>query len=203
MRRPRHSSPLRSRAARAGVRAVGVALALSLFACATVASPERAPAASPEASAAGLYDQPWQWVDERGEAVAFSRWRGAPLIVTAVYTSCTERCPLTVEKLRRVEEALRRRDVEVQVALVTLDPEHDTLERLQHFRTARNVPPEWHLLRGDREQTHDLARRLRVRAIYDDSHIDHDVRIAVFDAAGHLVRDFTGWDFDENLGGLR
>jgi hypothetical protein len=37
---------------------------------------------------------------------------------------------------------------------------------------------------------------LGVRATYDDEHIDHDVRIAVFDARGRLVRDFAGWDFD-------
>jgi protein SCO1 len=121
-----------------------------------------------------------------------------PLVVTAIYTSCTERCPLTVEKLKRVDEAFRRHHVDDQVVLVTLDPERDTVERLRRFKAARNMPPSWHLLRGDLEQTREVARSLRLSAVYDDGHIDHDVRIAVFDRDGRLVRSFEGWSFDEN-----
>lgn len=127
-----------------------------------------------------------------------SGFRGTPLIVTGIYTSCTERCPLTVEKVRRVDAAFHRHGIDDQVVLFTLDPENDTVDRLRRFRTARNAPAGWHLLRGNREQTHEFARLLRMSAIYDDSHIDHDVRIAVFDGEGRLVRNFEGWAFDEN-----
>ena len=50
----------------------------------------------------------------------------------------------------------------------------------------------------DLDQTRALARMLGLRAVYEEGHIDHDVRIAVFDAAGRLVRTFVGWDFDED-----
>jgi len=141
---------------------------------------------------------PWMWTDDDGHEVALAAFRGAPLIVTGIYTSCTERCPLTVEKVRKIDDAFRRHRIDHQVVLVTLDPEHDTVERLRRFKAARNMPPSWRLLRGSREQTHQVARLLRMDAIYDDAHIDHDVRIAVFDREGRLVRNFEGWSFDEN-----
>jgi cytochrome oxidase Cu insertion factor (SCO1/SenC/PrrC family) len=178
-----------------GARVLLALSAVALPACSEAFASTGAEAPGPPVR---LFDRPWRWTDEKGADVVFSRWRGAPLIVTAVYTSCTERCPLTVEKLRRVDDALRRRKIDTQVVLVTLDPDHDTLERLQHFKESRNVPASWRLLRGGLEETRELARMLRVRAIYDDGHIDHDVRIAVFNGEGLLVRSFTGWDFDDN-----
>jgi protein SCO1 len=176
-------------------RRLAIVLPLVFVGCGQATAPVAPEAASPGAS---LFERPWRWTDERGSEVAFSRWRGAPLIVTAVYTSCTERCPLTVEKLRKVDDAFRRSGIDGQIVLVTLDPAQDTLERLQRFREARHLPSSWHTLRGSLEETRELGRLLRVRATYDDGHIDHDVRIAVFDHDGRLVRNFEGWDFDEN-----
>jgi protein SCO1/2 len=143
-----------------------------------------------------LFEHPWHWTDERGAAVALSRWQGMVLVVTAMFTSCTTRCPLTVEKLRALEEAFRRRGVQGEFVLVTLDPAVDDPARLLRFKERRHLPSSWHLLRGTTEATRELGRMLGVRALYDDGHIDHDVRIAIFDGKGQLVRNFVGWDFD-------
>lgn len=171
-------------------------LALPVLACA-------GPAASvwtqePRGETSELFRRPWRWTDDAGRDVALADFRGRPLILTAIYTSCTERCPLTVDKLRRVDEAFRRHHVDDRVVLVTLDPEHDTVDRLRRFKMDRAMPSQWHLLRGDLVGTHEVARLLRMSAIYDDGHIDHDVRIAVYDGDGRLVRSFEGWAFDEN-----
>src|SRR5580765_4776216 len=36
-----------------------------------------------------IFGQPWEWTDERGQAVSFSAWRGHTVVVGMVYTSCT------------------------------------------------------------------------------------------------------------------
>jgi protein SCO1 len=128
--------------------------------------------------------------------VTLAQWRGVPLVVTAVFTSCTSRCPLTVEKVREVDAAFHRRGIPTQVLLVTLDPRTDDPGRLERFKEGRHLPEAWHFLRGSLDDTRELGRMLGVHAIYDDGHIDHDVRIAIFDASGRLVRDYAGWDFD-------
>jgi len=37
------------------------------------------------------------------KAVTLSRWRGAPLVVTMIYTSCRLRCPMTTSKLKKLD----------------------------------------------------------------------------------------------------
>lgn len=83
------------------------------------------------------------------------------------------------------------------IVLVTLDPEADTPERLKAFKAARNLPPTWHLLAGTRRETAQISRWFGVHPAYDDGHIDHEVRVGVVDARGHLVRVLAGWGFDE------
>jgi protein SCO1 len=171
-----------------------VALAMGLPAilgCAPLSAPTAAVGRD-----APLFAQPWRWTDERGAEVTFAAWRGVPLVVAPFFTSCTTRCPLTLEKLRDVDEAFRRKGVLGQFVLVTLDPATDSSERLARFKATRHLPDAWHILRGSLDDTRALGRSLGVRAMYDDGHIDHDVRIAVFDGAGRRVRDFGGWDFD-------
>jgi protein SCO1/2 len=87
--------------------------------------------------------------------------------------------------------------------LVTLDPATDTPERLARFKRANDLPENWHLLTGNDEDTKRLARTLAVNAMRDEGHIDHDVRIAVLDAEGRVVKSFGGWDFDEERIGIQ
>lgn len=161
----------------------------------TTGAPTHAPVVALPPSAA-LFDQAWSWTDEQGASVALEQYRGAPIVLTAFFTSCTVRCPLTVEKLRGVDEAFRRRHIPVRVVLVTLDPHNDTPERLQRFKESHHLPSEWHLLQGSDIDTRALSRYLNVRTIFEDTHIDHDVRIAVFDSNGHRTKSFADWGFD-------
>jgi protein SCO1 len=174
-----------------------IAMVLLAVLCGCSLAPQQ-PGVVTDRRPVSLFGPSWRWTDEQGEEVSFSRWRGSPLVVTAIFTSCTVRCPLTVEKLHLLDRGLHRRGIEGQFFLVTLDPQNDDRARLQRFKETRHLPPSWHMLRGSRQQTLELGRWLGVRAIYDSGHIDHDVRIAVFDAGGRLVRSFGGWDFDEN-----
>jgi protein SCO1/2 len=144
-----------------------------------------------------LFEQPWRWKDDHGETVTLSRWKGAPLVVTMFYTTCRFRCPMTLDKLREIEAAFTRHKQRANFALVTLDPRSDTVERLNDFKKVNRLPDEtWHLLNGDDAQTRTLSRFLGIRPAYDDGHIDHQVRIAILDARGAVVRRFEGWTFD-------
>ncbi len=136
------------------------------------------------------------WIDEQGTRVALTDYRGAPFVLSAMYTSCTTRCPFTIDKLRNLDEAFRRRGVEARVVLVTLDPRTDTPDRLLRYKEAHHLPDHWHFLSGGDAETDAMARYLGVRLMRDDTHIDHDVRVAIFDSEGALVRRYAGWDFD-------
>jgi len=183
-------------AMRVSRRAVACVLVLGWGACvprgpgaARATAEPRAPVARGDAPS--LFAAPWVWNDERGTAVRFEQWRGAPIVVTMFFTACTATCPLTIERLRRVTEAFEREGRAATFVLVTLDPTHDTPERLSRFKRSRQLPARWHLLRGDDPQTRGLADLLQVHVL-DEEHIFHDARIVVFDRDGKLAGQLRG-----------
>jgi protein SCO1/2 len=166
-----------------------VLVSLVVGACATETSGGHGSARLPGAAAAetrSLFGARWLWRDEQGEAVRFDRWRGAPIFVSMVFTSCTTSCPLTIERLRRVSDTFKAEGRAATFVLVTLDPANDTTAELRRFKLSRGLPPDWHLLRGADEQTRALADLLQVKVV-DDAHIFHDSRIVVFDRQGKLA----------------
>ena len=149
------------------------------------------------AEGASLYDRPWRFVDEQGDAVTIGTWRGTPMVLTMFYRACDVRCPSTIRKLRHMESLFATKQVRVSFVLVTLDPRNDTPDRLRDFKAAEGMGDGWHLLQGDRETTREVARLLAVRPAYDDAHIEHDVRIGILNSRGELTLQLGGWNFDD------
>jgi protein SCO1/2 len=159
-----------------------------------VALPALAWAKGPEA----LFEQPWQWRDERGQTVQLSAWRGQPLVVTMFYRGCETRCPMAVDKLKGLEKAFARQGKHPHFLMITLDPSNDTPARLLAFKKSRKLAPEFfHLLNGNLAQTRELSRLLDVRFVGDDPHIDHETKIFLYGPRGELRRSFQGWSFDD------
>ncbi len=150
-------------------------------------------AAAPQPS---VFETPWRWTTEQNREVTLAKWRGHTLIVAPFYTACRTRCPATIGKLRGIDAAYREGGKSAAIVLVTLDPATDTPGHLLAFKKSAKLPDSWTLLTGSAGDTRALARWLDARPAYDDGHIDHQVRIAVFDREGRLVRNLHGWDFE-------
>jgi cytochrome oxidase Cu insertion factor (SCO1/SenC/PrrC family) len=150
------------------------------------------------ANPALLFEQPWQWKNERAETVTFEQWRGQPVVLTMFFRSCEARCAPTVERLKKVEDAFVRQGRHPHFVLVTLDPRNDTPARLRMFKKSRRLPDEsWHLLSGPLLQTRALSRLLDLRSAGDDGHIEHETKIFFYDGAGTLTRTLRGWRFTD------
>jgi protein SCO1/2 len=165
-----------------------------LFACVALVIS----ASASSGSSTSLIDRPWQWQTEQGETARLSQWRGSPMIVTMFFTSCESRCPLTIAKLKSIDQTLRRAGVVAQFALVSLDPSKDTPARLASYKKEHRLPETWHLMTGSREATYELNRALAVNASPPDGHIDHEVRIVAVTKDGALAQSFSGWSFDDD-----
>jgi protein SCO1/2 len=144
------------------------------------------PSAPPSAAQArtSLFSYPWVWLDDRGERVAFSQWRGTQVVVAAIYTSCQETCPRTLGRLREVYEQFARDNRRAEFVVVTIDPETDTPRRLRELRHSRGLPDTWHLLTGGSAETQQLADLLGVHVMQMEAHVVHDSKIMLFDADG-------------------
>jgi len=83
---------------------------------------------------------PFSFVDQDSEPAALIPTNGKITIVTGVYTSCGDTCPLIVQQIYRVMYRLSDEErSRVRVLALTLEPEVDTPEMMKAMLTAHGV----------------------------------------------------------------
>ena len=68
-----------------------------------------------------------------GSSFRLSEMRGDVVLLYFGYTFCPDVCPTTLSELNRVVEGMWPDGEQVQVVMVTVDPERDTLEKLHEY----------------------------------------------------------------------
>jgi protein SCO1/2 len=152
---------------------------------------------APHIPRVSLFRYPWVWTDEEGKPAKFAEWRGQPLVVTTMFTTCRATCPRTLKKMRSLYDEFQSKGHAAQFLMVTLDPVTDTPERLREFKKSEGLPDSWHLLSGTIPQTEDLTGILDIHVMSTDAHLIHDARIVLFDADGIPTRSFSGFSLDD------
>ena len=71
--------------------------------------------------------------DHRGQPVTLESYRGHPVLLFFGYTRCPDVCPLTLARLARATEGMGEGPNGLRIVMVTVDPEHDTPERLAEY----------------------------------------------------------------------
>ena len=181
---------------------VGFVAAVSLGGCTPVHAPTGERGRS-ELGRGSLFHAGWTWTDEQGRAVTFAQWRGTPIVVATIYTTCVRTCPGTLTDFRKLFDAFLREKREAQFLLVTLDPAVDTPARLREFKEARGLPEPWRLLSGSAAQTRELTDLLDIHVMDIDVHVLHDAKITIVDPDGGLRRSFSRGDLDGPLDPVR
>jgi protein SCO1 len=153
------------------------------------------------------------FVDQDGRKRSFESFKGSPVVLTFVYTRCPlpTFCPLmdrhfvTIQNRLEADAALRR----VHLVTVSFDPAYDTPPVLKkHARELKADLTRWTFLTGDRDEVDRFAMRFGVsiaRAMNDPRDITHNLRTAIVDAGGKLVKVYTGndWTPEQVLTDLR
>jgi len=144
-----------------------------------------------------------EFVDQNGTKQAFSAFKGRPLAITFIYTKCPlpDFCPLMDRNFAAVQQTLKTEPALKQAHLVSIsfDPATDTPAVLKkHAAQLKADPARWTFLTGDRVQIDTFASRFGMaiaRAPTDPSNITHNLRTAIVDADGKLVKVYTGNDW--------
>jgi protein SCO1/2 len=68
-----------------------------------------------------------------GEPFRLSERRGKVTVLFFGYTFCPDICPMTLTKMRRVEEGLGDRADDLEVVFVSVDPHRDGVEKLSGY----------------------------------------------------------------------
>jgi protein SCO1/2 len=68
---------------------------------------------------------------------------GRPVVLSFIYTSCTSVCPVTSQALSELQSRLGAARDKVHLVSISIDPEHDTPERLRDYARRFGAGPEW------------------------------------------------------------
>jgi protein SCO1 len=121
--------------------------------------------------------------------------KGKIVVISFIYTSCPDICPLTTARLAQVEEKLGEmvgRDI--FFISMTVDPENDSPARLKAFADAFHVGPGWQFVTGKPEDIRAINAKLGDRSRNLNDHRNEIV--LGNDATGEWTRDNVMGDID-------
>lgn len=86
--------------------------------------------------------------DQSGHPVQLSALRGKVVVLTFLYTTCPDVCPLVTGKLHEVTDLLAAHRPQVAVVAVTVDPERDTTQAVAEYSRRWAMLDRWRFLTG-------------------------------------------------------
>jgi protein SCO1/2 len=121
--------------------------------------------------------------------------KGKIVIMSFIYTSCTDICPLTTARMAQLEEKLG--DMvgrEVFILSMTVDPERDTPERLKEYAERFQAGPGWSFVTGKPEDIRAINYKFGERSKLLNEHRNEIV--LGNDATGEWQKDSVFGDID-------
>jgi len=102
-------------------------------------------------------------LNQDDQPIQLSALRGHVVVLTFLYTTCPDICPLTAHRLAAAYDQLTpQQQARVRILAVTVDPERDTTTRLRQYLDANGLTGKLQFLTGQLDQ---------VAAVWQDYHI--------------------------------
>ena len=140
--------------------------------------------------------------DSHGDPLPLAQYRGRPLVISLVYTSCSSVCPVTTQHVLQTVRAARKALGEDSFAVLTVgfDARHDTPERLTAFATEQGIDqPDWRLASGDARTIDALLDDLGFSFEAAAGGFRHPTLTTIVDADGRVYRHVYGDAFPEQV----
>jgi len=153
-------------------------------------------------SAVGNQLGAYRFVDTTGQAVTLEEFRGKPLVLSMVYTSCYQICPMTARHLSSVVDKARDAlgEDSFAVALIGFDTAVDTPDAMRFFAGKQGVADSgWRLLSTDQKTVTELSQDLGFLFYPSSNGFDHLIQATIVDAEGRVYRQVYGQVFDTPL----
>jgi protein SCO1/2 len=139
-------------------------------------------------------------IDQDGKPRPLSSMRGHRIALTFTYTRCPmpNFCPLMDRNFQDVQREIKKTPAlaDVRLVSVSFDPQFDTPPVLKrHAQRLQADPLVWSFVTGERDEIERFAARFGVtieRAEQSPIDITHNLRTAIIDAEGRVVKVHTG-----------
>jgi protein SCO1/2 len=117
--------------------------------------------------------------DENGRRITMKEFRGRPVIVTYLYTSCEETCPVQAQIVRQALDELGR---DVPAIAIAVDPPNDTPESARAFLAEQRVTGRLRFVLGTRAELRRLWDGYYIQPQLEEA--EHQARFTLVDPRG-------------------
>ncbi len=117
--------------------------------------------------------------DEHGRMLRLADLRGRPVVVTFLYTTCKDTCPLTAQQIRIALDDL---GYDVPVVAVSVDPGNDTPRRARTFALRESMQGRMRWALGDAKQLQRIWKAYGIAPQTADD--DHTASTVLLDGRG-------------------
>jgi len=142
------------------------------------------------------------FTDQDGRRRTLGEFRGKPLVISPVYTSCFGVCPATTTYLRQVVDMSRGLLGPGSFSVLTIgfDTVNDTPGRMREFAVARGIQvPGWVFGAADAASVAVLLERVGFTYVPSPRGFDHMIQATVVDGSGTVYRQVYGQEFQPQL----
>ena len=127
--------------------------------------------------------------DQDGKTVSLASYRGRPVILTFMYSTCRDTCPLTAQQIKGAMDDLGH---DVPALAVSVDPAQDTPTRARRFLLRQGLTGRMRFLLGDRAQLAPVWKAYGIRP--QGKGFEHTAYVVLVDGKG-VQR--VGWPVDK------
>jgi protein SCO1/2 len=127
--------------------------------------------------------------NQDGEPVSMRELRGRPVIVTFLYTTCEDTCPLQAQTIRGALDELGE---DVPAIAVAVDPPRDTPERARAFLSEQRALGRIDFVLGSRAELRPLWKGFYVRP--QSVTQEHQARFTLVDKRGFQRVGYPGFE---------
>jgi protein SCO1/2 len=126
--------------------------------------------------------------------------RGRVAVVTFLFTSCSDTCPVLTAKLVAIQRQLGPDKEQVQFVAITVDPLNDTPAALKRYGLAHSADmARFSFLTGPFDRIEAVTKGYAVFFKKQaGGSVDHSFLTSIVDAQGTLRVQYLGWRFDAN-----
>ena len=134
-----------------------------------------------------------------GREVSLGDYRGTPLLISMIFTSCHHICPTTTKHLLEASEAAREVLGKNSFSIVSIgfDTSNDTPEAMQAFARQQGIDAgRWRFLSATPETITRLSQDLGFQFFASPRGFDHLIQTSLIDRQGTVYSQVYGMDFE-------
>lgn len=137
----------------------------------------------------GIPPQDFHLVDQDGTPASLSQYRGDVVVLTFMYSTCQDTCPITAQQIRGAMDQLGH---DVPALAVSVDPQNDSAFHAKRFLLEQHLTDRMRFLLGSRAQLEPIWKAYGIQP--QGQGFEHSAYVLLIDKEG---RQRIGFPIDQ------